>query len=153
MLAAWRRAKAACTTFDRNDRRALMVLGGVAVLGLIHLGVSTPILARLAAAEVRFEQAHQLNRGLTWSPSYAWASSSTLSADRLRQELSQDPALAGIELLNLSADGLGTQSQFSGPAGPLLNWLASLEAQGVHLTRLHLKAAADDKLQATVHWQ
>lgn len=130
-----------------------MVLGGVGVLGLIHLGVSAPVLARLAAAEVRFEQASQLNRQLAGTLSHAPASGSTLSAELLRRELSQDPALAGVELLNLSPDGRGAQSRFSGPAGPLLNFLVSLEEQGVRLTHLHLTAVADDKLQATIHWQ
>ncbi|WP_148053381.1 type II secretion system protein GspM, partial [Pseudomonas fluorescens] len=137
-FAAWRRAKAACMKLGRNDRRTLRVLSGFSVLAMIYLGVIAPVSARLAAAEVRFEQARQLNLELIRTLSSVSVSSTTLSADLLRQELSQDRTLVGIELLNLSRQGRGTQSHLSGPAEPLLRWLASLEARGARVTQLRL---------------
>lgn len=150
---AWRRAKAACMKLSRNDRRTLMVLSGFSVLVMIYLGVITPVSARLAAAEVRFEQARQLNLELSRTLSSASVSNTMLSASLLRQELSQDRTLAGIELFSLSRQGRGTQSYLSGPAEPLLRWLASLEARGARLTQLRLMSIAEDKLEAYVYWQ
>ncbi|WP_338806828.1 hypothetical protein V8U11_06135 [Pseudomonas chlororaphis] len=147
----WSRAKRSFFNLGPN-KRLLLVLCAVSVIGGVYVSANSHVSARLEIAQGFFDRARQLNNQLLFNTSSI--SDNKQIGKVLAQAIHKDRTLADIRSFERSRQRQerwqcgDAEWKLSGPVEPLLRLMTSLQARGIAL--MSLRWARSDELKLEV---